>query len=380
MRFGLTRTGNALTDTNSEREPVTVTLIFPADETGAIGVKNHRGALRFREQRDLIAPETLAYPVPASKRRLPGTRSFGDRPYQRPFSRREKAGPAAEMWESGHSGPPRRAERLALAACLALSAGAAGVTAVALHRPDTITAPVIRPAAGGDDPAAGPVLESIASIRETLRGFHAAETPEEKCRYVRGGKKMLPVLRAYYSSHLPESVLSSVKEETTNWVRQDGLTIVYGIYETVDGTLHQYAMEVHGASCLLDWRSLTGWTGLAWNDFLAKQPAGKHAVCVSAVPDNLYAAAHGDPAEWLCLRLEDVTRNRPVWAYLRRHSEAARKLPVSFTAPAPDMRRSAPQRLTLEVSFAADSASPVLEISAVEQGWFERGGPAADAE
>ena len=188
---------------------------------------------------------------------------------------------------------------------------------------------------------------------------------------------MLPALRAYYNSHGNESALLSVKKETLNWVQVNGITVCYGLYEMSDGGLRQYAVELNSTACLLDWRSLTGWTGVDWLDYLERYPAGPHTVCVSAVPDTLYSGSYQDSAEWLCLRLEDVSRSRPAWAYVRRGSEAARALPPAFVMAGAAKGNAPSQRLTLEVAFARQTDMPgnpripMLEITHVERGWFD---------
>jgi hypothetical protein len=154
--------------------------------------------------------------------------------------------------------------------------------------------------------------------------------------------------------------------------------VTVGLFLGNDGNPHQFAVELTADGCLIDWRSLTGWTGTEWTEFLDQRPITSHIFCVSVVPDTLYAGPYSRESEWLCLRIEDVHRQRPAWAYIRRDSPAARKLP-------PDVLNgfaTAPRRFTIQLQFPRNSlgeiSSPaaLMEITGVVcEGWFDAGIP-----
>lgn len=97
-------------------------------------------------------------------------------------------------------------------------------------------------------------------------------------------------------------------------------------------------------------------------------------MCVSAAPDTLYVAPFADESQWICLRLEDISRLRSAWGFLRRSHPAATDLIAGFPA---DVLPPVPRRFTLIVRFphgASDDphATPVMEVVDIEhEGWFE---------
>ena len=348
---------------------MTVTLVFPAYRAGASGGKNHRGALRFRELVDLPAPEALTHTALRAGKQLPEARQFSDRPYQRPFRRKEAGGAAGEAWEMRSLSGPQRAGRIALLSTIVLILGAAGVAGVAFRdRGNGIAGAAPAEARGQRQP--GEPL--IGEIEDTLRRFHAASTPEEKCAFIRGGRQLLPVLSAYYTQHGREEAFTAVVPDSMNSAEVAGVRVLYGLYETADGKLHQYALEAGANTLLLDWRSLTGWTGTGWRERLKERQSGNHTVCVSASLDTFFTSRHSDPAEWLCLRIEDLSRSGTAWAYVPRGGPAWQRLPLSFRSRLPGEPAPRPLRLLLTGSFTGSGSTPEFEVTDVEQGWFDR--------
>lgn len=378
-----TSSGHSLTEKETSSPSVTVSLQIqvPGRDADAnatpLEPPPRRGALRFKEVwTHLRAASAMPLFPPAKLRaRLPSSRSFSDKPYLRPFSRKPKYR-ASAAWDRS----PGRSLPAGKVALLCSGMLVAGV-AVTIHQtlsnhpffamPALVTQPVAKEWGGRSG------FDVRSQIEKRLREFCNTALPEEKARLIRGGSALLPQLRRYYADHAPETPVETVIHDASRLVETAGQSIVCGLYIDAAGTPRQYAVEVTETGCLLDWRSLTGWTGTDWSGFLEKRPDFPQTFCVSAVPDTLYTPPFASESEWLCLRIEDISRQQPAWAYIRRDSPAARSLPADFLDDSAVTGGSKPKLLTLRLQFPGTaggrpSAVPLMEIAGVVcDGWFE---------
>jgi hypothetical protein len=222
------------------------------------------------------------------------------------------------------------------------------------------------------------VLSARPEIERIVRSFHKAKTPEEKAGYIRAGKILLPTLRRYYARHPPEIEVSEFLYDSFNWVQVAGCTVVYGLLAAVDGTTHQFTVELAPEGCRLDWQALTGWKGTEWSNFLESRSDRPVTMCVSASPDTLFTGPFADAGKWICLRIEDVTGSHVAWAYVRRDSKAAEALPPGFReTPSPEssLYPQEARRLTVELRFPSEARHavvPLVEVTALHHhGWFD---------
>ena len=250
-----------------------------------------------------------------------------------------------------------------------------------------------------------------------------ARTPEEKAALVFRGAELLPVLRDYYASHPPEVPIRWRLDRPTAFP-DSRQALATGRLVSSDGVVHRWVAGKTATGWRLDWRALTGWSGLRWGDFLSKRPTVPTVMRVTARYDDCWVGDFRDSKRYLCLRLTGPDSSEPGWAFVERASPVAESIrraaglfgpradpwepaviaaerrlraalepgadhgpswrPVaampSFASPEPTGQRSDEFRLTLRLSFPADPASSLLPQMIVTAGegpdWLD---PAVDA-
>ncbi len=177
--------------------------------------------------------------------------------------------------------------------------------------------------------AAGAVAppDDAAALDDLLANFHAAATPEEKAAFVCGGTDLLPAMRDYYATHPSESRLRRRIDGAVP-VPGFGGALVSGRLLYDDAVVHRWIAEKSAAGWRLDWRALTGWSGMPWDDFLSRRPTQPPVLRVNARYDDCWIGGFRDSARYVCLRLTAPGSSEAAWAYAERSSpeaEAIRK-------------------------------------------------------
>lgn len=208
-----------------------------------------------------------------------------------------------------------------VAACLVLVAVVLVILVIHAAKAPTPTA-VPRPrVVFGSDAAAEAERPAIEGV---VRAFHEARTPEEKAAFVRGGQAMLAAMKEYYATHPDEP---AVRLFPAGLTVQDtaGPPMVTGrMLYTGDSLVRRWSVEkLSSGQYRLDWRALTGWSGVEWQKFVDRPPAAPAVVRVVAIFDDCWVGQFRDARRYLCLRVSDADNSAEAFAYAESDSVVA---------------------------------------------------------
>jgi hypothetical protein len=215
--------------------------------------------------------------------------------------------------------------------------------------------------------------EMVPEAKVLLERFFAAQTPEEKAPFVRGGSAMLPAMRKYYALHPDEPAEVRVRDDV-QFETDDGLDLVF-----LTGTFVKSALPFDTfvartpAGLRLDWRFLTGNGEMEWSQWLRERPERPVALRVIVCLDDYYAGPFSNPRDWLSMKITDISLGSTVWAYAPRFSDTGLSL----------VHRTAGGLRTIRMvgSFEfppAVKGTPLLETpqvymrAALSRGWLDR--------
>ncbi len=131
----------------------------------------------------------------------------------------------------------------------------------------------------GSDAAAEAERPAIEAV---VRAFHDARTPAEKTAFIRGGEAMLPTLTEYYATHPDEPAIRLFPAGLTVQDTEAPPMVSGRMLYTTDSVVRRWWVEKVGRDRYwLDWRALTGVSGIDWRKFVDHPPAAPTVIAGS---------------------------------------------------------------------------------------------------
>jgi hypothetical protein len=170
---------------------------------------------------------------------------------------------------------------------------------------------------------AGLLMEKIEKV---VRKYLAAETVDEKLRYVRHRERVQPLMEAYYAEQPMEP--RGFRIVTAFYpVGVDNDSFLYMQVRGEDGTLIPLLVEHLGRDeVLVDWETDVAYQPMLLATFLEQRLTEPVAFRVFAKLDTFYAYEFADPERYQCLMLTERDSETYLFGYVERGSEAHRKL------------------------------------------------------
>ena len=167
-------------------------------------------------------------------------------------------------------------------------------------------------------------------IEDVLRRYLAAETIEEKARFVRDPERVLPLMRAYYQDHeLVPQRYERVKSFYPVGVENYPFLVVQAGLESGE-VLPLLLQQVGEEEIRLDWESEVAYQPMTMEAFLRKRPETGVDFRVYVSYDQFYAFEFADPAKFVSLMLTERNSDGFLFGYVERggqaHEEIARLL------------------------------------------------------
>lgn len=263
---------------------------------------------------------------------------------------------------------------------LSAAAVIAAAALVAVVRHNTASAPASHVAAA---PAQRDFVKRLPDMSEVVKGFFAAETPEEKAAFVRGGDQLLPAMLKYYATHPDEP---GTVDDATGTPYQDESGEFIMVNARAEGRAFHFMMESGGESPRIDWRSLTGEGDMPWDQWIQERPSTPVSQRVWASLDDYYTGEFADSSRYLCLKITSPDGSTTAWAYAERTTPEARGLQKVLGTAGPEstavmVAAGPPQRprtrLLGDFAFPGtpgpEHALPQVSlIGLTEGGWIDR--------
>jgi len=218
----------------------------------------------------------------------------------------------------------------------------------------------------------------VPEARQVVREFFRAQTVEEKCELVRGGRAMLTAMRTWYDRN-PDEPEGFQPGNRIEFGSHAGREFIFVHGQTGDGMPVETVVEAGPEGLRLDWRFLTGAGDLLWADWLAMAPQRAVTMRAEAVLDDYFAPPFDDQREWFCLRLTGPGPAASVWAYVPRASDEGMTLWRQLN------ERRRPVRMAATFSFPAELTpghrhAPQVRLRAIaSQGWLDHSPEASAA-
>lgn len=268
-----------------------------------------------------------------------------------------------------------------IVAAVALAAVAVAALAVA-RRPPVI--PPVQPMSQDELAALGVASNpdrptSYENLRDRIDGATAAAakylavtTVEELLPLIENRASLEPQVRAFYAEgegrqQLPFPPFTLAPVERQVWV--DTMQAVVVSYETPGQVPRAVALRQNAeGQWLVDWPSAAAVNEVPLADFRARRDTTPRFFRLLAARDDYFNRAFANDREWFCLRLQDVTLNHRIYAYVRRGSAAAENL-LKSGLPRGSTTSPVMLRLRFPENAPADDQVEVTEFLGL--GWIE---------
>lgn len=182
--------------------------------------------------------------------------------------------------------------------------------------------------------------EVVAERKRVVKAYLAANTVEEKIRYVRHPERVGPLMREYYKTHpLEPFTLKGFKKLRPH-------TLGYRVFWVASVEVEEDAISrsllveptSDGAS-LVDWESNVVYQPGDWNAFCAERrtsPTAFRATIELVEVEALYAYEFSDYKKYRCFRVRTRQSDKELWGYTEIGSVVDEKIIQHFRRPGGD--------------------------------------------
>ncbi|MFY7817810.1 MAG: hypothetical protein ACOVRB_05530 [Akkermansiaceae bacterium] len=160
----------------------------------------------------------------------------------------------------------------------------------------------------------------VRSIDATVRKYLAADTIDEKIRYVRHAEQIRPQMEHYYARN---PLLAQSCEEVTNYklLNMNGHTFwkvmaVYGKKKAEILLLEQ----ISDTQVLVDWDSHVDFEELPWSQYVNQPTYSIVRYRVQVEATNRFVAEFSNESLWRCYRITKSTSEKIIFGYVHRNS------------------------------------------------------------
>ena len=204
----------------------------------------------------------------------------------------------------------------------------------------------------------------FSEMEELVASFLKAETIEEKVKFVRHPKRVLPLMETYYKTH---EVKSLTFKETAEYhvaaLNKRPFIALSVEVEGGGGGLIPILLEDLDEGVLVDWESYVCYQPIAPEEYIKERPTSLTSLRVYATVDHFFTYEFSDEKEYDCYRLTFRGSEESLFGYVERDGEVAK----DFLAVFPDRSSKKKLPLILNVRFLEGSkASRSVLIEGVE--------------
>jgi len=193
----------------------------------------------------------------------------------------------------------------------------------------------------------------LSRMEELARAYLAAETPEEKSRYVRERERVGALMKGYYQSRpLEPQVYQRVKHFAPLGIEQRSYLILHVEVGASgkEGKVSLVVEHTEDDELLVDWESEVAYQPMALEEYIASKPSeAMEFRMYVARDDRFYNFEFSDAERYLCVMLTERDTDAYLFGYVERGSrvhqdvEALMKNSVAGREPAIVRIRFLPQ-------------------------------------
>ncbi len=177
-----------------------------------------------------------------------------------------------------------------------------------------------------DDQERKEAAESYAQLEEALTAYYAAETIEEKLKYVRYPDRVEPLMRDYYSrAELEPKEYRAINE--FHILSLDNRPFIALSVKVGEDEMLPLLAEKTPDRLRFDWESAVAYQPMSIEEFIEKRPAEAMDFRVYVTQDNYFSYEFQDESQWLCYKLTERDGEQHLFGYLPiTEAEAMKKI------------------------------------------------------
>ena len=161
----------------------------------------------------------------------------------------------------------------------------------------------------------------VSDATEVLRNYLATEDITEKFKYTRDTEDRIRDMERYLGDRPEEQGIQIIGETLAiQQFERQGTPFLGLVFEFDDVSRRGVVFEITDDGPKLDWRSFVGYSDMSVDEFLRVQPLEPMLMRVVLSEDDYYNFKYSDPKKWVCVKVENASRDRSFWAYCRRNS------------------------------------------------------------
>ena len=179
----------------------------------------------------------------------------------------------------------------------------------------------------GDLRVDGEEATKFAEQMETVvRAYLAAETVEEKLKYVRMSERVRPLMEAHYKTHplVPQEAAGFYTFEP---IALENYSFLVMTIKLIGGGQEVLMLEEdEKGKVWVDWESEVAYMPMSLDEFVQRKPSEPFDFRVRVAYDQFYAFEFGDQNQYVSLFLSERDEPGFLFGYVKRGSEEYKKI------------------------------------------------------
>ncbi len=161
----------------------------------------------------------------------------------------------------------------------------------------------------------------VEKATQNLKRYLATEDITEKFKFTRDSEDRIRDMERYLGDRPDEQGISIIGDslaiQTFTRQKKPFLGLVF---EFDDVSRRGVVFELTDQGPKIDWRSFVGYSDMSIEEFLQVQPLEPMLMRVVINEDDYYNFNYSDSQAWVCIKIENASRDRSFWAYCPRDS------------------------------------------------------------
>lgn len=191
--------------------------------------------------------------------------------------------------------------------------------------------------------------EHFVRMEEVVANFLSAKTFEEKAKFVRHPKRVLPLMKRYYETH-EFTPLTFKDTHEYHIVSLSNRPFIALMVEVEEGSKVPVLLEDLPGGMLVDWESFVCYQPVAPEEYIEGRPTETYSLRVYAERDEFFTYEFSDEDKYECYRLTFRNSDVIMYGFVEKGGVTAREI-ASMVSPG---RRGVKIPVILKVRFIED--------------------------
>lgn len=332
-----------------------------------------------------VTPTPRQLPNPQGKKSLPLARreplSSTGEAVPAPFVERQafNSGGVEQVWGSEHEKRlPLPWLRISIFSLLAVALIIGGLALY--YRPEEKPKPITHTKLDSNASSAAPVeteateadaMEMVKKMETSVRRYCAAQTVEERLKYVRQPERVKILMLAHYpDGKVPVLNIRNIQLDPLTMDNRADFWLA-SVETTSEGT-RKFILELpEKGNALIDWEVDVLYQSYDWDRFAHEPPNGEsHEFRVQVVPGVLFSHEFSDERKWRCYVLSAPNSEEPLFGYCEADSPSDRRIMDLLRR---NSNQSVPMILQLKRPTGTLSPQGAIIESVISESWIYMG-------